>query len=127
MIIGTQAGYTTVVRALLRGGASPEGAHNSGSTALHAAVARQRLDVARLLIEHGANLSAVALDGKAAVHVAVEAGSVAALQLLLNARASATVRDRERGMASPLELACMRGSAESIKALLKAGCSDPDP
>lgn len=63
-----------MIRALLAHGADPNARQQGGFTALHAAAAAGRGDLARVLLEHGADLGARTDTGQTAADLAREKG-----------------------------------------------------
>ena len=77
----------------------------------------------RSLIAKKVNVNAAASDTSTALHWAVEAGSLDAVNALLDAGASATAKTRYN--ITPLSIACEHGNEAIIDRLLKAG-ADPN-
>ena len=95
MILAAGAGNALVVKALLAGGASPNQADASGTTALMHAVMPRRLAVARVLVDAGANLDVQDAMGRTALHVAASTGTGEGVRLLLRHGADVLATDAQ--------------------------------
>ena len=67
-----------------------------GSTALHLAAWKNKIEVVRILVSTGANYRAVKSDGQTALHEAAEAGSKEAVEYLMSVGANAQAQDEVR-------------------------------
>ena len=83
----------SVVRELLKQGASIEARDEDGDTPLILAARRGRLSVTRVLLSEGARVDATNLDGDTALMRAAWAGHLDLARLLLSAGASTQARD----------------------------------
>jgi ankyrin repeat protein len=117
-------GKTAAVRVMTD--ASPSLARHrdgSGSTALHEACERGRMDAARALLDAGADLHARDALDRTPLHRAVSNPSGAIVALLLGR--GAQVNQRDRFGRTPLLLACQCDSVESAAVLMEGG-ADPN-
>ena len=131
LFIAANWGYVSIVRALLKAGASVNlGAEDNRETPLMIAASRTALnknkvyvgelgqvEVIKLLIEAGANVNAKTDEGWTALMAAANAGSVEAVELLLKAGANAKHKTRTRETASSRAL---EGGYQEIIQLLRA-------
>jgi hypothetical protein len=88
-----QEGRTATVDELLRAGADPNSANDSGGTVLMTAIAFQHPDVVRRLLKAGARVNVRDDRGMTALMVAAKYRSPEIAQALLEAGADPTVRD----------------------------------
>ncbi|MCW5667938.1 MAG: ankyrin repeat domain-containing protein [Piscinibacter sp.] len=113
-------GDAAAVRALLAGGADPNGRDGRGRTPLHVAAHARRLDALRALVRGGADLGAFDADRYDAVTIAAVADDEATLALLLELGASARlVTSRYDGTA--LIAAAHLGHDGVVRQLIAAG------
>jgi ankyrin repeat protein len=89
-------GGTSVVRALLEGGADIDGKGGSGYTALMIAARAGQETVVRLLLEKGADIDARNEAGRSALSIAEGAGHTAIVQLLLAKAAVGATREKRK-------------------------------
>ncbi|KAK2987569.1 hypothetical protein RJ640_012339, partial [Escallonia rubra] len=106
---------------MLSRGASVNSQSDSGTPLIWAAGHAQE-DAVRLLLEHHANPNTETDDNITPLLSAVAAGSLACLELLIQAGANVNV---SAGGATPLHIAADNGSPEILNCLLKAG-ADPN-
>lgn len=115
--IAARAGRTDVVRVLLEAGARID---TPGGSALLEASYAPHLDAMRLLLENGAAPDAEGDWGSTPLLVAAEAGSAAAIRLLLDAGASVN-RGNARTGATALMSAAHNEHRDAVRALLDGG------
>lgn len=117
-----------VVQFLLKRGADPNYQTSHGISLLHLAVRLGYVDIAKMLIDHGANLHKVhsstspvfsRLNGWTALHLAAHTKNVAAVTLLLNARAP--VDAATPAGETPLLCAALTGCPETVDLLIRRG------
>jgi ankyrin repeat protein len=112
-------GHTEVTKLLLDAGAP---VNQSGWTPLIYAAARDRADIARLLIGKGANVNAAADNGTTALMMAAREGNLQTMLLLLEHGADAKYVSPHGH--SAMSLAKERGHKEVESMLRKAGVED---
>src|SRR5262249_19439862 len=91
-----------------------------GFTALHFAARQGDVESARSLLDGGARIDANAADGTAPLAVAAFSNQPAVVKLLLERGADSNAA---AGGYGALHAAVLRGSAESVRALLAAGAN----
>jgi len=119
LMLATIMGHTEVVQQLLAAGAP---VNHNGWTPLIYAAARNRTDIARLLIAKGAELNAAADNGTTALMMAAREGHLQMLLLLLEHGANAKHVSPEGH--SALSLAQDRGHRGIEGVLRKAGIQE---
>lgn len=119
LMLAAILGHTEITQMLLEAGAP---VNQSGWTPLIYAAARNRLDIARLLIAKNADVNAAAENGVTALMMASREGHLPMLLLLLEHGADAK-RISPHGQ-SALNLARLRGHADIESILLKAGVQE---
>jgi ankyrin repeat protein len=107
------------VRTLLKSHPDVNVAQADGMTALHWAVYRGNVEVAKLLIQHKANVAATNLYGVASLSLACQHGNGAMVELLLDHGANPNTI--QRGGETALMTAARTGQPGPVKALLKRG------
>ncbi len=110
-----------LVQLLVKRGADPSVADQSGSTPLHVAAWEGKPRTARALLEAGATVNFPA-GQSSPLHKAAWVGHAETVELLLKAGAEPNARDADGQ--TPLHKAAFRGHAEVVKALLRAN-ADP--
>ncbi|KAJ0423010.1 hypothetical protein BJY00DRAFT_310609 [Aspergillus carlsbadensis] len=91
-----------------------------------AAVQRDHVPIAGLMLDAGANPRTIREDGWSALHIACWTGSLEMVNLLLGANAHFNIRTRDGR--TPLALAVHRGDEQVVRALVKQkGISMRDP
>jgi ankyrin repeat protein len=113
-------GHQAIVEFLLKNGADVSlSARNAQKvTALHAAVARRDLKIAKLLLEVGADPNARQERGFAPLHDAAANGSLPLVELLLKHGAQTDARADDGK--TPADMAAERGHKEVVEALKAA-------
>lgn len=119
LMLAAILGHAEITQMLLEAGAP---VNHSGWTPLIYAAARNRLDIARLLIAKNADVNAAAENGITALMMASREGHLPMLLLLLEHGADAK-RISPHGQ-SALNLARARGHVDIESILLKAGISE---
>lgn len=115
-----ERGDAAAVRLLLQEKAEVNAAQGDGMTALHWAIYRDDLDMARSLIAAGADTNALnRLRSLTPLLIASTNGSAPAIQLLLNAGAEPNLGNAEG--TTPLMLASAAGGTEAVTVLLNGG------
>jgi ankyrin repeat protein len=94
-----------------------------GDTALHAAVRRQRVTVARALLRLGAEVSKRNNNLQTPLHYALGTGNINMVNALLEQGAGNDVRVVDIYGDSPLSLACKKRDLQTFRALVEAGGS----
>lgn len=92
-----------------------------GQTALHIAVARDDIEVVRVLINAGANVEAETLSGLTPLHVAAGSGSARSTKALLDAGADPCKPCRLLPLSRPIGRAVAAGNLETVRLLVSAG------
>lgn len=137
LMIAAHAGYSRVVRILLKEGANVAVQNNEGANALHYSAAEGHLAVTKLLVNNGANVATTMNNGATALHYSAREGHLAVTQLLVKAGADLEAkasteqprtppRDDSRAAppvvgAAPLHLAAELGRSEVVRVLIEAG------
>ena len=88
------------------------------NTPLHFAIACNRLNMVKYLLNHGADISKTNYRGQNAVHTAVRMHSPGILSLLLRHTDSSVLNAKDDRRRTPLHLACARGYADLVSILL---------
>ncbi|KAB1202840.1 hypothetical protein CJ030_MR8G024953 [Morella rubra] len=114
-------GEIELLRLLLSKGVDVDSQSDAGTPLMWAAGLEQQ-DSVKVLLEHHANPNAETDDSITPLASAVAAGSLACLELLIQAGAKVNI---DVGGATPLHIAAHNGSLEIINCLLKAG-ADPN-
>ncbi|GLT55205.1 hypothetical protein SLA2020_283480 [Shorea laevis] len=114
-------GEIELLRILLSKGVDVDSQSDAGTPLIWAAGHGQE-DAVKVLLEHHASLNAETDDNITALLSSVAAGSLACLELLIQAGAKVNI---SAGGATPLHIAAYNGSLEIINCLLKAG-ADPN-
>ena len=113
-------GNREAVRSLLQQKADVDGAQGDGTTALHWAVFRDDLDMAKMLLVAGANVKVTTREGAITpIFMACTNGNAAMIQTLLKAGADAN--SIKSNGTTALMAAAASGSADAVKALLDRG------
>lgn len=119
--VATKEGHADVVSELLRH-MDVNLPNRSGATPLLLAVQRQRLALARRLVEHGADLRQADKDGTSPFHAACQHGHGEMVRWLWQAMTQQGARDllnaRTTTGATPLQLAAASGNADVVQFLL---------
>ncbi len=119
LIDAVKAGNLPAVQKSIQQHADPNAAGADGTTALHWAVQKQRLDILRALIAAGANVNAKNNFGVTPLAFSLTNGNSAISVQLLKAGADPKVPVPEAG--TPLLAAARAGDPDVIGALIKAG------
>jgi len=126
--------YATLEEAIARGDLADVRAHiaqtpetvNQGKAGgmlpLHAAILRNKTEIALFLLEVGANADAADRTARTPLHLAVERGNIALVEALLARHAKANERDGTGW--TPLHHAAAKNKVDVARALL-AGGADP--
>lgn len=114
-------GDIELLRSLLSKGVDVDSQSDAGTPLIWAAGHGQQ-DAVKVLLEHHANPNAETDDNITPLLSSVAAGSLACLELLIQAGANVNI---SAGGATPLHIAADNGSLEIINCLLKAG-ADPN-
>lgn len=114
-------GDIELLRSLLSKGVDVDSQSDAGTPLIWAAGHGQQ-DAVKVLLEHHANPNAETDDNITPLLSSVAAGSLACLELLIQAGANINI---SAGGATPLHIAADNGSLEIINCLLKAG-ADPN-
>jgi ankyrin repeat protein len=112
-------GDHAAVRALITQGADVNAARVDGTTALHAAVHADRLDIVDTLLDAGANASARDRYGIAPLYLACVNGSADVIRRLLEGGADANEADP--GGETALMTAARTGAPAAVRVLLERG------
>jgi len=112
-------GDMVALRALLQQKADVNAPRVDGSTALHWAVFRDRLEAARLLIGAGAKVDAANREGVTPLHMASTYGNPVMIKTLLDAGADAKQKGPQG--VTMLMLVSRNGNPDAVKMLLSAG------
>lgn len=118
LMLATFHGHTEAVRHLLAQGAE---VNHPGWTPLIYAAARNRMDVARILIGYRAQVNAQAENGTTALMMAAREGHLPMVLLLLEL--GADINHKTLAGYSALELARDHGRREVAEILIKAGAT----
>jgi ankyrin repeat protein len=129
LVTAARDGDAAAVSRLLVAGADPNASVSvrllSGevvhSTALVAAAARGRLEVARLLLEGGADPGHADGEGGTPLMLAAGGGELELVRLLLGRGAAVDAAEPDTG-ATAFHCACRHNQAECVEALARAGC-----
>ena len=89
------------------------------NTPLHFAIACNKLNMVKYLLNHGADISRTNFRGQNAVHTAVRMHSPGVLSLLLRHTDSSVLDAKDDRRRTPLHLACARGYADLVSILLE--------
>jgi uncharacterized protein len=112
-------GDTTAIRAMLAQRADVNASQADGATALHWAVYRNDLALAKLLIEAGANVKAANRDGATPLSLAATAGSAELIATLISA--GADPNEKLPFGKTALMLAARNGNPAALTVLLEHG------
>ena len=112
-------GDLAAVRALLKQGADASAARGDGTTALHAAVHADRVDLAGALLDAGANATAADRYGVTPLYLACVNGNADMIRRLLDAGADPNSVDA--GGETALMTATRTGAAAPLRLLLERG------
>jgi hypothetical protein len=112
-------GHCDALRALLRGGASVQGATPEGETALHKAAARGQCDAIGILLSHGALIDSPMRDGTTPLIEASHNGHEEAVLALLAAGADGAATDHAGR--NCVHAAAEGGHSGVLRALVKEG------
>ena len=114
-------GEIEVVRSLLKQDIDVNSAQGDGMTALHWAALKDKLEMARLLMEAGANITATTrLGDLTPLFLACTHGDVAMIDLLLEAGGDPNTANIVNGQTA-LMRAAASGDADGVGRLLEAG------
>lgn len=117
-------GDVSRLREILDAGVEVDARGSDGATALCTAVAFNREETARLLLDRGASADAFGRYGTA-LHMAADAGHAGMVELLLSHGADAEARLKDIGDVldggTPLHSAARGGSGDVVRVLLDAG------
>lgn len=113
-------GNRGAVRALLKDGADVNSAQADGMTALHWAVMKDDLELAKILLYAGANVKATTrLGGYTPLLMASKNGDAAIIETLI--KSGAETNSSTSNGTTPLMLAAASGKADAVKALIDNG------
>ncbi|CAM9334115.1 unnamed protein product [Ectocarpus fasciculatus] len=118
LMFAAEKGSSSVVKILLKYGASVSIKENSGFTALHLSSQHGHPAVTRLLAAAGASLEAVNKRHCTPLHLAAQRGQWKAMTALIEA--GANVNSRMLDGATPLLIASTQGDKDAMKVLLRA-------
>lgn len=123
LLEASSGGETGTVQSLISQGADVNARSNEGGTPLMYACAKGHAAVAQILISAGADPKARAGDQNAwpVIMLAAESGTPEIISLLLEKGADPNVCDRFKD--TPLMLASLRGHAQAVELLIKAGAN----
>lgn len=113
-------GHDEVAGVLLDAGANPVNVH--GWSALHYAAMQGHAGLLRALIARGAPVDALAPNGSTALMLAARSSSLAAVRVLLDARADARIRGRDGETAADW---AMKAKNTDAAALIRAAMGEP--
>ena len=116
-----QSGSASVAgtRAMVASGVPVDATNHDDDTPFLIAVRKGREPLARVLLELGADVNHRNRLARSALHEAANAGSLTMVKLLLTFRAAMDLKDLNGN--TPLHLAAMRGNAETVEFLIRAG------
>ncbi|CAN9409540.1 unnamed protein product [Alternaria sp. RS040] len=100
------------MKLLVHAGSNVDTTNTAGSTPLHKAIDKDKLDIARFLLNRGANANALALNTGAPLHLACSKASPAAVRLLVDAGANVNLIASYHG--SPAQAVCGRSLAVGV-------------
>ncbi|CAI9637878.1 unnamed protein product [Alternaria burnsii] len=100
------------MKLLVHAGSNVDTTNTAGSTPLHKAIDKDKLDIARFLLKRGANANALALNTGAPLHLACSKASPAAVRLLVDAGANVNLIASYHG--SPAQAVCGRSLAVGV-------------
>ncbi|CAM9445105.1 unnamed protein product [Ectocarpus sp. 8 AP-2014] len=118
LMFAAEKGSSSVVKILLKNGASVSIKENGGFTALHLSAQHGHPAVTRLLASAGASLEEVNERHCTPLHLAAQRGQWKAMEALIEA--GANVNSRVLDGATPLLIASTQGYKDAIKVLLRA-------
>jgi ankyrin repeat protein len=126
IIQATIAGQHKIVKRCLAGGEDPNRPAVSymNFTALHWAIALEKLDIGQILIDHGADVDVSAADGKTPLHRAIAKDDCDAVRFLIKNKADIEIgwqENRYDTPISPLKHSILRCDVDIFRLLLHAG------
>ncbi|HEU4619919.1 MAG TPA: ankyrin repeat domain-containing protein [Gammaproteobacteria bacterium] len=123
LVEAAKSGSVSTAAALLAEGAAVDAPNAEGATALHYAVEREDLELAKKLLDAGASPKTATREGVTPLALAALDGDAALIDLLLAHGADANERSGEGQ--TPLMLAARNGRPEAVRLLLERG-ADPN-
>ena len=114
-------GLGSVVRDLLREGASPDELDEHGDSPLHRAVRNGHAETLAALLEHGAQVNRPNKDGLTALHWAAMNGREDLARLLLSKGADANAVETYAGCLTPTAIAMLLGYDNLAEVLMAHG------
>ena len=127
LALATFFGQAAAAERLIHAGADTEqrSANDTSNMPLHAAIAGNRDDLTRLLLDAGANINVQDGGGWTPVHLATHGGSLSLVQVLLARGADPSIVNRDGD--SPLDTALKQGHAEIASVLQEYQATGNEP
>ncbi|KAF7555470.1 hypothetical protein G7Z17_g2155 [Cylindrodendrum hubeiense] len=118
-----QYGCTDILYALIQRGADINETDKNGKTALHMAVAREKIHLVKILLE-SKSIHLNILDSKnwTPLRIAAHKGHEAIVQLLVDREANLDIRDQDQGWAAVRD-AALQGHCQMVKFLIRRGAA----